>query len=146
MVVGSYYVQVERLPVGVFLLSLPIGILIAAVLLINGFPDRDTDLAAAKRTLVVLLGTRRAAFLYRTMLVGLYVLIALLAALRVFPPFSLVVFASLPLAWRAYVVSRDNFDRITDLLPANAATIGLHSLVGALLILGLALDRLTRAG
>jgi 1,4-dihydroxy-2-naphthoate octaprenyltransferase len=49
MVTGSYYVQVEKLPVHVLLLSLPIGLLIAAVLLINGFPDRETDLAVGKR-------------------------------------------------------------------------------------------------
>jgi 1,4-dihydroxy-2-naphthoate octaprenyltransferase len=80
------------------------------------------------------------------LLVGVYALIALLAGVRVLPPFALLAFASLPLAWRAYRVSRDSFDRVRDLLPANTATIGLHSMVGALLILGLALDRLTRAG
>jgi 1,4-dihydroxy-2-naphthoate octaprenyltransferase len=146
MVGGSYYVQAERLPAHVLLLSLPIGLLIAAVLLINGFPDRETDLVAGKRTLVVLLGPRRAALLYRALLVGVYALIALLVAARVFPPFLLVAFASVPLAWRAYRVSRDSFDCVRDLLPANTATIGLHSLVGVLLILGLVLDRLTEAG
>lgn len=142
MVAGSYYVQAEILSGRVLLISLPVAVLIALVLLINGFPDHDADLAAGKRTLVVLLGRRMATVLFHALLVAVYVSVALLVGFRVLPPFSLIAFASLPLAWRAYAVSRDNYDRIHELLPANAATIGLHSLVGLLLTLGFALDRL----
>jgi 1,4-dihydroxy-2-naphthoate octaprenyltransferase len=142
MVAGSYYTQAESLSARAFLISLPVGILIALVLLINGFPDRDADLAAGKRTLVVLLGRRRAAALYRGLLAGVYALIALLVGVRVLPLLSLLTFLTLPLARRAYVVSRDSYDGIRELLPANAATIALHLLVGLLLVLAFALDRL----
>jgi len=141
-VVGSYYVQVESLSGRAFLISLPVGILIALVLLINGFPDHDADLATGKRTLVVLLGRRRAVALYHALLLAAYTSVATLVAVHALPPFALIAFLSLPLARRAYVVSRDNYDRLHGLLPANVATIGLHSLVGLLMILGFALDRL----
>jgi 1,4-dihydroxy-2-naphthoate octaprenyltransferase len=142
MVAGSYYVQAEGLSGRVVLISLPVAILIALVLLINGFPDRDADLAVGKRTLVVLLGKARAVAVYHALLAAAYVSLALLIGFRALPPISLIVFLSLPLAWRAYLVSREHYDRIGELLPANAATIVLHSLIGVLLIVGLALDRL----
>jgi 1,4-dihydroxy-2-naphthoate octaprenyltransferase len=143
MLAGTYYVQADSLSPRVFLISLPVGLLIALVLLINGFPDRGADLAAGKRTLVVLLGERRAATLYHVLLAAAYVSVVVEIGVGVLPPSALVVLLSLPLAWRAYAVSRDNYGRVTELLPANAATIGLHSLVGLLLVVGFVLDRLT---
>ncbi len=142
MVAGSYYVQTESLPPRIFLVALPVGILIALVLLINGFPDREADRAVGKRTLVVLLGRAKATVLYHALLAGVYVVVALLASFRVLPRYSLIAFLSLPLAWTAFVVSRRAGESIEDLLPANAATIGLHSLVGGLLVVGFVLDRL----
>ena len=54
---------------------------------------------------------------------------------------SLIVFLSFPLAIKAYVVSKNNFDKIYELLPANACTIALHSLIGLLLCAGFVLDK-----
>ena len=61
MVLGSYYVQAERLPFKVFLISIPVGLLIALVLFINEFPDYFADKSVGKRTMVVILGKRKAA-------------------------------------------------------------------------------------
>jgi 1,4-dihydroxy-2-naphthoate octaprenyltransferase len=142
MAAGSYYVQADALSTRVLLISVPVGLLIALVLLINGFPDREADAAAGKRTVVVLAGPRTAAALYRAGLAGVYVVVALLICSGVLPVHALGVFLTLPLAWRAYRAARDHYDRPVDLLPANEATIALHSLVGLILILALALDGL----
>lgn len=61
---GTYLVQRGRMPAEVLLISLPLGLLIAAFLLINEFPDAAADRGAGKRTLVVRLGRPRAARLY----------------------------------------------------------------------------------
>lgn len=58
---GTYLVQVGSLPFTVVLPALPLGILIAAFLWINEFPDYSADALSGKRTLVVRLGRRRAA-------------------------------------------------------------------------------------
>ena len=63
-VVGSYFVQVEELPWEAFALSVPIGLLAAAILLVNNIRDADTDRRAGKRTLAVRLGRERARGLY----------------------------------------------------------------------------------
>ncbi|HEU5318327.1 MAG TPA: prenyltransferase [Chloroflexota bacterium] len=61
VVSGAYLVQRGALPWPVVAASLPLGVMIAAFLLINEFPDHAADRSAGKRTLVVALGRRRAA-------------------------------------------------------------------------------------
>jgi 1,4-dihydroxy-2-naphthoate octaprenyltransferase len=58
---GTYLVQRGRIPAGMVLAAVPLGLLIAAFLWINEFPDYRADRAAGKRTWVVRLGRRRAA-------------------------------------------------------------------------------------
>jgi 1,4-dihydroxy-2-naphthoate octaprenyltransferase len=69
-VVGSYYVQTEDLRWEAFALSVPVGLLAAAILVVNNVRDIDTDRRAGKRTLAVKLGRPAARRLYAAM-VGL---------------------------------------------------------------------------
>jgi 1,4-dihydroxy-2-naphthoate polyprenyltransferase len=71
-VVGSYYVQAEQLPWEAFALSVPVGLLAAAILVVNNVRDADTDRRAGKRTLAVRLGRARARQLFAAMLVISY--------------------------------------------------------------------------
>src|SRR5439155_1995063 len=52
-VVGSYYVQVEGFEWEAFALSVPVGLLAAAILVVNNVRDVETDRRAGKRTLAV---------------------------------------------------------------------------------------------
>src|SRR5205814_6874098 len=55
-VVGSYYVQTKHLEWEAFALSVPIGLLASAILVVNNLRDIDTDRRAGKMTLAVRLG------------------------------------------------------------------------------------------
>ena len=68
-VTGSYYVQTEELAWEAFALSVPVGLLAAAILVVNNVRDVDTDRRAGKRTLAVKLGRERARALFVAMLV-----------------------------------------------------------------------------
>ena len=68
-VTGSYYVQTEDLTWEAFALSVPVGLLAAAILVVNNVRDADTDRRAGKRTLAVKLGRERARVLFVAMLV-----------------------------------------------------------------------------
>ena len=142
MVMGSYYVQAQALQFKTFLISIPIGILIALVLYINEFPDYEGDRSVGKRTLVVILGKKNAVILYHLLLASVYLIIIALVISRQMPKLALLSFLTIPLALRAYLISKNNFDKILELLPANAGTIGLHSLIGLLVISGYILDKL----
>jgi 1,4-dihydroxy-2-naphthoate octaprenyltransferase len=145
IVLGSYYVQAQSLPFRVFLISIPVGILIALVLFINEFPDYVADKSVGKKTLVVTLGKRKAATLYHIMLSSVYLILIALVLWRFLPPICLIALLSLPLALKAFFVSRKNFERISELLPANASTIALHFFVGIFLCAGFLLDKLVIA-
>lgn len=144
IVMGSYFVQAQSLPVKAFFISIPVGILIALVLFINEFPDYAADMAVGKRTLVVRLGKRRAVILYQCLLTFAYLAVAALVLLKFLPVFCLIAIASLPLFLKAVKVSHGNYDKIYELLPANASTIGLHLNIGLLLCLGIILDKVFR--
>ncbi|MEA2398281.1 MAG: 1,4-dihydroxy-2-naphthoate polyprenyltransferase [Thermoleophilaceae bacterium] len=71
-VVGSFYVQVERLRWEAFAVAAPVGLLAAAILVVNNVRDIETDRRAGKRTLAVRLGRLRARRLYAVMIVLSY--------------------------------------------------------------------------
>jgi 1,4-dihydroxy-2-naphthoate octaprenyltransferase len=73
-VTGSYYVQVQRLPWEAFALAVPVGLLAAAILVVNNVRDVDTDRRAGKRTLAVRLGRDRARTLYAALVYGAFAL------------------------------------------------------------------------
>ena len=69
---GSYYVQLERLdwlPLG---LSVAVGFLATAILVVNNVRDIDTDRRAGKHTLAVRLGRQGARSLYVGLVVAAY--------------------------------------------------------------------------
>lgn len=144
IVYGSYYVQAQSLSWKPFWASIPIGILVSLILFINEFPDYEADRAVRKKTLVVILGKRRAIKLYYLLLGGTYLFTCVGVLFKTFPVFALITLLTLPLAYKACKVAMKNFDRISELLPANAATIALHLTFGLLLAGGYILDNLVR--
>jgi len=67
-VTGSYFVQAEELRWEAFALAVPVGLLAAAILVVNNVRDVETDRRAGKRTLAVKIGRERARRLYGAML------------------------------------------------------------------------------
>ncbi len=66
-VTGSYFVQRKGLPWEAFVLAVPVGLLISAILVVNNVRDIDTDRRAGKRTLAVRLGRERTRVLFAAM-------------------------------------------------------------------------------
>lgn len=60
MVTGTYWVISGRANWAPFLISIPIGLMVAVILYYQSLPDMETDLAVHKHTLAVRLGKRRA--------------------------------------------------------------------------------------
>jgi 1,4-dihydroxy-2-naphthoate octaprenyltransferase len=77
---GTYLVQRRCLPESVVWLSIPLGLLIAAFLWINEFPDYRADLKAGKRNLVVRLGRGPASRVFAVLVAAAFILQFLLPA------------------------------------------------------------------
>ena len=97
-VVGSRFVHDATLTEEAWLLAIPVGFLVTAILVANNVRDIDTDRTANKRTLAVILGRRRTRFLYATLVFAAFVLIAAYAAFTLTPPWTLLALIALPLA------------------------------------------------
>jgi 1,4-dihydroxy-2-naphthoate octaprenyltransferase len=73
-VYGAYYIQTGTINFTPLLPSLLVALLIFLVIFANEFPDYKADKAVIKRTLVVTLGIKKAALLYKTALVFIIIL------------------------------------------------------------------------
>lgn len=133
MALGAYYVQAQDFSWAPVAASVPVGLLIAAVLYINEFPDYQADQAVGKRTLVVRLGRERAVPLYAVLMVAVYPWLVVGVWAGVFPTAALWGLLTLPLAVRAIQYARRHYASSFDLAPANALTIVCHLSLGLLL-------------
>ncbi len=97
-VVGSYYVQVQQLPWEAFALSVPVGLLAAAVLVVNNVRDLETDRRARKRTLAVRMGRDRTRVLYAVMVAGAFVWALVPWLAGSLGPWLLLTWLALPVA------------------------------------------------
>jgi 1,4-dihydroxy-2-naphthoate octaprenyltransferase len=140
-IIGAYYVQAHSLSWSAFWISLPIGFLVAAILYINQFPDYQADKAVNKKHLVVRLGKRRAVYGYYMLISATYLVIAGSVVFSVVTPFALVSFLTLPLAVGAIKILKVNYDKIAELIPAQAKTVQTHLFTGLLLSLGLVMGK-----
>jgi 1,4-dihydroxy-2-naphthoate polyprenyltransferase len=95
-VAGSYYVQTERLRPLAIGLAVPVGLLAAAILMVNNVRDVDTDRRARKRTLAVRLGRLGARRLFAATLLAVVVATIVLAATAA-KPWLLLGLGAVPL-------------------------------------------------
>jgi 1,4-dihydroxy-2-naphthoate polyprenyltransferase len=93
-VTGSYYVQTEELTWLALALSVPIGLLAAAILVVNNIRDVDTDRRAGKRTLAVRLGRDRARRLFVLTVTLPFAIVVAIVAIDARPELLLALLAA----------------------------------------------------
>ncbi len=142
VVYGAYYVMAQTHAIQPLFASVPVGLLVGLILYINEFQDHEADKKIGKRTIVVVLGKAKAIKLYYVFLIFNYVWVIFGIILGLLPVYTAVIILTLPLCIKAINVARVNYDKIRELLPANASTIGLHLVFGILLSLGFVLDKI----
>jgi 1,4-dihydroxy-2-naphthoate octaprenyltransferase len=109
-VTGSFFVQVKHLHWEAFALSVPVGLLAAAILIVNNIRDIDSDRRTSKRTLAVRLGRGRTRAMF---IVTVYLAFLLAPVTWIFGPLKpwlLLPWLALPLAARLVAVVRTRTD------------------------------------
>jgi 1,4-dihydroxy-2-naphthoate octaprenyltransferase len=94
-VVGTTFAQTGTLPGLAFAVSVPVGLLIVALLVVNNLRDIEGDALVGKRTLAVLLGDRATRLGYVGLLAGAF---AVVAAVGIEHPWALMALLALPFA------------------------------------------------
>ena len=92
--VGSYFVKVEKINLGIFFIATPLGTLACAILAINNLRDREQDQIVGKRTVAVRLGDSGARRLYIALLVTAHLFALLTLQLGAF-----ITLLAAPLTW-----------------------------------------------
>lgn len=118
-VAGTYYIHAGFVSSAAWWMTIPPGLIITAILVVNNLRDLESDRKAGKHTLAVKFGEQGTRLQYLICIVIAYLVLIPAILLGIVPPLSLLAWASLPFAVRATRVVLTQKGR-----PLNAALAG----------------------
>lgn len=135
-VCGTVYVQMLEVPVLALWMSIPVGALATAILVVNNIRDVETDVLCGKRTLAVRFGKSAARLEYVLLLASAFVVPTSLVLRGQLPIAVLAVWLSAPLAVSLLkiVLTSDDGETLNRGLKGSAALLLVH---GVLLCAGM---------
>ncbi len=145
MVVGTYFAVTGDWSFDALFLSVPVGLLVAAILHGNEWRDIGEDTRAGIVTLSSRLGKEWAHYGYVGLVLGAYVTLGLAVAFRLLPPATLLAILSLPFlaqVVRSAELGASGQTRAIAMIDLQTAR--LHLAFGALLVLGVLLSGVLR--
>ena len=99
-VLGAYFVQTAAYTLPAIVASIPSGILVHNLLLLNEFPDIEADKKAGRKTLPITMGGRGASIVYSALTILVYLWIIGIAVAKQ-EPVLLIALLTLPMAIKA---------------------------------------------
>jgi 1,4-dihydroxy-2-naphthoate octaprenyltransferase len=139
---GAFYVQAQAVTLEAFVATLPLGIMMFSLIVINEIPDIEGDRAAGKLTLVARYGKRAGMKLYVASWVASYAVIVGSAAFDITPVFSILALISLPFVYHSVTTLRAHHDDPIRLTPANLDMIKASNVCSFGLVAGYAVQGL----
>jgi 1,4-dihydroxy-2-naphthoate polyprenyltransferase len=133
---GAFYVQTGAIAWEPFIISFVPGLLMWSMIIINEIPDYEEDREAGKLNLVARFGRKPGVILHVAGLIGAYSILLLSASFRITPLSVLLGLLTVPAAYHSFELLRDNYMDKLKMSPANLATLKVHALTLACLILG----------
>ena len=134
-VLGAYFVHTGTYTISALIASIPSGILVHNLLLLNEFPDAEADITVKRRTLPIFIGKKRAAIFYSALTILVYLWIIGTVISRDMPVFTLLGLLTFPLAFKA-IDGAFKYDDITKLVPAMANNVFVVLLTQLLMVIG----------
>ncbi|WP_067929272.1 1,4-dihydroxy-2-naphthoate polyprenyltransferase [Alicyclobacillus shizuokensis] len=110
IVLLAYYIQTDQITTRAVIASVPIGLLIGALLLGNNIRDLEHDIAGGRRTIAILLGALGGRILFAIVYAATYLIVLALIAVGQLTPWALLVLLTVPSAYsvvRRWFHSRD---------------------------------------
>lgn len=139
-ILGLYFVQSADYTWAVLVASVPSGILVHNLLLLNEFPDTEADSKAGRKTLPITMGKAGASMVYSVLTIAVYLWIIGGVIARIMPVFCLIALLTLPFAIKAIQGARKHQD-MTKLVPGMANNVLVVLLTQLLLGVGYILAR-----
>ena len=128
---GSYYVQLEHLDALPLGLSISLGFLATAILVVNNVRDLETDRRAGKMTMAVRTGRAAAVNLYRALVVGAFVVLPISLWAGEASALPLIGLLAAPLALKPMraMATRTDGPALNGALAGTGALLGVFSLL-----------------
>lgn len=140
MVMGGYYAITGTWSWQALVMSIPVGLLVAAILHGNEWRDITDDARSGMATLSVRYGRKAAYYGYISLVLGAYLALSAGVLLGILPTASLLAMLSLPLLARAVRASELGISgQQRALAMIDVETAQLHATFGYLMVLGLLL-------
>ncbi|MEO8571780.1 MAG: LLM class flavin-dependent oxidoreductase [Chloroflexota bacterium] len=142
MVEGAYFAVSGEWSLTALVLSIPVGLLVAAILHGNEWRDIREDSRAGISTLSGRIGRRWAHYGYVGLVLGAYIVLALSVIANILPPWTMLAILSLP--FLAQVIRSAELGatgQARAIAMIDLQTARLHLAFGSLLVLGLVLSR-----
>jgi 1,4-dihydroxy-2-naphthoate octaprenyltransferase len=134
-VLGMFFIQTGEYTPAVIIASIPSGILVHNLLLLNEFPDVEADGKAGRKTMPILIGKTKTWMVYSALTIAVYLWIIGWVAAGIMPLFSLIALLTLPFAVKAIRGGRKHED-MNRLVPAMANNVLVVLLTQLLLGIG----------
>jgi 1,4-dihydroxy-2-naphthoate octaprenyltransferase len=145
MTLGGYFAASGRVGWQVTLISIPIGLLVTAILHGNEWRDIAEDVRFGFTTFSGALGKRTAYITYVVLILGAYVTLALLVIARIAPVLALLAMLSLPAAWWVLRSAERGYSGSTgDINTIDLMTARVHLVFGVLLLCGIGFSSFVR--
>ena len=136
IVIGTYFVQTSQITEQSVLAGIVIGVLSSLVLFITSFPDHDADKAKGRKTLVISLGMQKACSILWIFPAITYGITIIAVVFEIFPVFCLIILSTVPLIIKSGQKLKQNYDKLTNLIPVMSSTLYFSRITGALLVVG----------
>jgi 1,4-dihydroxy-2-naphthoate octaprenyltransferase len=136
IVMGTYFVQTSQITEQSVLGGIVIGVLSSLVLFITSFPDHDADKAKGRKTLVISLGMQKACSILWIFPAITYGITIIAVVFEIFPVFCLIILSTVPLIIKSGYRLKQNYDKLTNLIPVMSSTLYFSRITGALLVVG----------
>ena len=136
IVIGTYFVQTSQITESTVLAGIVIGVLSSLVLFITSFPDHDADKAKGRKTLVINLGKQKACTILWIFPAITYGITIIAVVFEIFPVFCLIILSTVPLIIKSGQKLKQNYDKLTNLIPVMSSTLYFSRITGALLVVG----------
>ena len=136
IVMGTYFVQTSQITEQSVLAGIVIGVLSSLVLFITSFPDHDADKAKGRKTLVISLGMQKACSILWIFPAITYGITIIAVVFEIFPVFCLIILSTVPLIIRSGLKLKQNYDKLTNLIPVMSSTLYFSRITGVLLVVG----------
>ena len=140
IVIGTFFIQSGDVNIESILAGIVIGTLSSLVLFIASFPDHDADKSKGRKTLVIVVGKKKAIKLFWIFPLISYVVILIGVSASLFPVLSLITLLSFPLIIKSGLGLQKNYNAIDELVPFMSSTLKFSRITGVLFALSFLLS------